>query len=115
MSNFKNQPIKEKNLHFVKIPKVLSHFRKDCPEIIVYHFSNAIVSHLDECIEELKKDTYQETYQVRMIFDRKFEQVLQGLCKIYNLSIREVINYSMVFCKDNPMHFDLDNKPKGLK
>jgi hypothetical protein len=107
MSNLNNKPIKEQNLHFVKIPKALSHYRKDSPETIVYHFSNVIPNQLDKCIEELKKDIYQDTYQARIVFNRKFEELLRSLCRIYNLSIREIINCSIVFCKDNPRYFSI--------
>ena len=97
---------KDNHLHIVKIPKVLSHCRKDQICLVIYHLSKNLFD-LELLKQKAKEDQYLDLCQIRVILDQKMEDVLQFICKEENLTVKEVIIYSLIAEENNPMFFEI--------
>ena len=93
--------------HTVRIPKSLSHCRRDQICVAIYHLSNELFD-----IQSLKlkaeDEQYAELCQIKVTLESRFEDLLQFICNEENLSVKDVITYSLILEEGNIMFY----KPK---
>ncbi|MFT6219789.1 MAG: aspartyl aminopeptidase [Rickettsiales bacterium] len=96
---------KKNHSHTVRIPKILSHCRRDQICIAIYHLNNELFD-LKNLREKAEDEKYSDLCQVKITLDPKFEDLLQFICKEEGLTVKDVITYSLILEENNPMFFN---------
>ena len=96
---------KEVYSHTVRIPKVLSHCRKDQICVAIYHLSNELF-YLKSIKQKATDEKYSDLCQIKVVLEPKFEDLLQFICKEEKLSVKDTIKYALILEEDNPMFFE---------
>jgi hypothetical protein len=91
--------------HTVRIPKSLSHCRKDQICVAIYHFSNELFD-IESIKQKAKEEKYAELCQIKISLEPKFEDLLQFVCKEEELTVKDVIIYSLILEEGNPMFYE---------
>jgi aspartyl aminopeptidase len=98
--------------HTVRIPKILSHCRKDQICVAIYHLSNELFD-----VNSLKKKVQEEKYsnlcQIKVPLEPRFEKLLQFICKEEKLTVKDVITYSLILEEENPMFYEIKKCTKN--
>jgi hypothetical protein len=90
--------------HTVRIPKILSHCRKEQICIAIYHLNNELFD-LENLRKKAEDQKYSELCQIKVVLEPKFEDLLQFICKEEGLTVKDVITYSLILEEGNPMFF----------
>ena len=91
--------------HTVRIPKSLSHCRKDQICIAIYHLSNELFD-INSLKKKAQENQYLDLCQIKITLEPKFEDLLQFICKEENLTVKDAITYSLILEEGNPMFYE---------
>lgn len=99
---------RKKNIynHTVRIPKTLSHCRKDQICLAIYHLSNELFD-LEKIKLKSKEEQYSEICQIKVSLEPKFADLLQFICKEEDLTVKDVITYSLILKEGDPMFYEV--------
>lgn len=91
--------------HTIRIPKSLSHCEKNMVGNAVFRlFKNT--DRINELKELSKEELFSKKKQIKVVFNKKFEDLLDYVCKEYNLSIQEAVTLGLILTKDDCLFFD---------